>query len=125
MLTRKTKLILMFAPLLLGFGAFGFLVHDLKHPIVERYPCEVLGRGLDVARYKTATNLLYANSPYLRYDIGFRCKTLGVVIVNDKPLPGQEVLAGTMAQLVHKTYQHLPPLWRLQVETGLKEEGTP
>jgi hypothetical protein len=102
----QRKLVLMFLPLLIAVLGLIVIIGDLKHPVVSRDQCLLVGRGKAVTEFKTHAHLLYSRSGRWQDDIGLQCKTMGNVLINDDvPLP---LKPGQHVEVITKRYHYLP-----------------
>lgn len=103
---RTLKLLTMFTPLTLSLVVLFMGIYDLKHPAVQNDECFVVGRGPAVQNFKQEAELLYQIGDNTANDIGFHCKAMGDVYINDSvPLPFRQ---GKVTRLTIKEYQYFP-----------------
>jgi hypothetical protein len=116
-LSKKAKLMLMFAPLLCFLVALFWLVNELKHPVKTVDQCTVVGTGPAIQAMKARNNLLYAQSDNPQFDIGLQCQKRGTIIINDTNGAEASLASGAEVVLESKAYEHLPTLWALSVKS--------
>lgn len=124
-MTRKSKIILMFAPFALFFVGLSVLVNDMRHPVLSEDRCVVTGVGRDAQQYKPKAPFLYKQSDNQLRDVSLRCDRLGVVMLNDAQLFITPVNSGEGARVSRKSYQFLPDRWMVSVRTGEKQVYVP
>lgn len=102
----QRKLVMMFVPLILAVLGLFVVIGDLKHPVVSREMCQLMGRGGEVQQFKAHARLLYSRSGRWQDDIGLRCKVMGDVMINDQvPLP---LKPGQQVEVITKRFHYLP-----------------
>jgi hypothetical protein len=116
-LSKKTKLMLMFGPLLCFLLGLFWLVDELKHPVKTVDQCTVVGTGQAIQAMKARTHLLYAQSDNPQFDIGLQCQQRGTVVINDTNGAEASLASGAEVVLESKAYEHLPTLWALSVKS--------
>jgi hypothetical protein len=124
-MTRKSRIILMFAPFVLFFVGLSVLVNDMRHPVLSEDRCVVTGVGQDAQRYKHQGPYLYKQSENQLRDVSLRCDRLGVVMLNDAQLFITPVNSGEGARVSRKQYQWLPDRWMVSIRTGEKQIYAP
>ena len=116
-LSRNTKIILMFAPLLLGAVVLALVVDDVRHPQTNTDTCMVIAMGPMAAELQTPENTLYAQGNNPVYTVAFKCQARALAVINDLDLPLTNVQAGNGAVLTHKRFKYLPDRWHFDITT--------
>ncbi len=114
-MTSKTKITLLFLPLLLlitGVLVFGW---DLKNPTInETDSCAIVSYGPEVT--KENRKLVYGQGGDNLYDIAINCDKNGPLMINDPEAFRQSVIeTGLKVQLIHKKYALSPEKWHFSV----------
>jgi hypothetical protein len=124
-MTRKSKIILMFAPFALFFVLLAVLVNDMRHPVISEDRCVVTGVGRDAQKYKPQAPYLFKQSENQLRDVSLRCDRFGIVMLNDAQLFITPVNSGEGARVSRKSYQFLPVRWMVSVRSGEKQAFSP
>lgn len=105
-LRKKTKLMMMFAPIILGFILAGIAIDDLKHPQVTQDSCVLAGRGLSIQPFRRTARELYSQGGPPEQDIAFQCRSFGPVVIND--LIPFALNPDKPVALIEKRFHYLP-----------------
>lgn len=116
MATRNTKLILMFAPLILAFGVLALLVRDMRNPVVAAEQCKVTAIGSNVQTNQGY--FIYRQSGNRQHDVSLHCPGMGDLLLNDRQLFITPIKSGQAASVFRRRYQFLPERWMVSVHTG-------
>ncbi len=121
----KTKLILMFAPLVLFFIGFAALVGDMKHPVTTRDQCTVSATGPDVSAYQSQGRYIYRHTENPAHDVSLRCNRFGTLLLNDRQLFMSSIKRGQAASVALRQYRILPERWAVSIHTGPEPKKQP
>jgi len=121
-MSRRTKLILMFAPLVLLFAALVLVVGDMRHPTVQKDRCVITAVGTDAQDKHSNGQFIYRQSENRRHDVSLQCNRFGNLLLNDFQLFITPIQSGQAADVSLKIYRYLPERWLVSVYTG-KPEG--
>lgn len=119
-MSPKTRIILMFVPLVLFFAGLIVLVGDMRSPEVASDQCVITATGTDVQQ-PGRRSYIYRQSSNALNDVSMRCDRMGTLLLNDVQLFLTPVKAGQAANISRKRYQFLPDRWMVNVHTGPME----
>ncbi len=114
-MTRRSKLVWMFAPLAIAFIGIAVATVDLKNPAIFQDHCEVVATGQAAQNLKTESNTLYASSDQMKNNVGLSCRQLGVVVINDFIVFKLNIQQGDPVTVTQKKYQILPNRWQVNI----------
>ncbi|MBY0403152.1 MAG: hypothetical protein K2X66_04580 [Cyanobacteria bacterium] len=110
----------MFAPILLGFVGLAFGIDDIKHPVIYKDTCKIVGTGESVSQLKQHSKMIYRHSDQVLYDVGLQCEKMGAVMVNDSDPFNATLTPGSTMFLTSKSYQYLPTIWQVSVQSPVE-----